>query len=78
MGARRSKITLSILLASTDDLTAARKLALPGLARWLPLLWQDAVHSVVIYIRALTARRAMLVNEIARQIAARHGRELAA
>jgi len=78
VGARRLKVTLSILLASTDDLTAARKLVLPGWPGGCPWLWQDAVHAVVIYIRAVAARRAMPVNEIARQIAARHGLELAA
>ncbi|SHN61057.1 hypothetical protein SAMN05660350_01026 [Geodermatophilus obscurus] len=45
---------------------------------WQTPLWQYAVFAVVIYSRAAAERLTVLVEEIARRIAARHGLELAA
>ena len=45
---------------------------------WQTPLWQYAVFAVVIYSRAPAERLTVLVDEVDRQVAARHGLELTA
>ena len=45
---------------------------------WQTPLWQYAVFAVVIYSRAAAERLTVPVDEVARQVAARHGLELIA